>query len=116
MTSLAKGSECPCVDVFASVTAKARCTYLDLPFYRPLMTGKTVEPVMRSVEAKMRTFVVIKVPLTPVPGVVTLHTERTQPPLVHIIFLMARPALRAGIFVSRVLVAILAGDIRMFAQ
>lgn len=116
MAPFAKGPECPCVDVIASVTAKARCPHLDFCLHRSLMARKTTESVMRSIEAKMRTSVVIKVPLTPVPGVVTLLAERTQLPLVLIIFLMARPALRAGIFEGCVLVAILAGHIHMFAQ
>lgn len=116
MASLAKGPKCPCVDVLASVTAKARCTYVNLCFRRSLVTRKTVEPVMCSIEAKMRTFVMIEIPLTPVPGVVTLLATRTQSPLVLIIFLMARPALHAGIFVGWVLVAILTVHIRMFSQ
>lgn len=116
MASLAEGPECTSVDVFAPVTAKARCPYLDLPLYRSLMTGKTVESVMCSVEAKMRAFVVIKIPLPPDPGVVTLPADRTQSALVLIILFMARPALRAGIFVGGILVAILTGHIRVFAQ
>jgi hypothetical protein len=115
MASLAEGPECPCVDVFASVTAKARRTYLDLCLHRSLMARKTIESVMRAIEAKIRAFIVIKVPLTPVPGVVTLFATRTQSPLVLIIFLMARPARHAGIFVGWLLVAILALHIRMFA-
>lgn len=77
MASLAERPECPSVDVFASVAAKARCPYLNFRLYWSLMTRKAVESVMRSVEAKMRTSVVIKVPLPPVLSVVTLLAKRT---------------------------------------
>lgn len=116
MAPLAKGPECPSVDVFASVTAKARCSNLDLCLHRLLVARKTVESVVRPIETKTRTPVVIEIPLTPISGVVTLFTERSQSPLVLIIFLMAGPAFCAGIFVSCVFVAILAGYVRMFAQ
>lgn len=116
MASLAKGSECPSVNIFASMTAEARCPYLDFCLHRSLMTCKTAESVMPSIQAKMRPAIVIEVPLTPIPGVVTLLAERSQSPLVIIIFLMTRPAFRPGVLVSWVLMAILTGHIHMFAQ
>jgi hypothetical protein len=116
MTSVAKGPECTCVDVFGSVTAKACCPQLDFFLRRSLVARKTTESVMRSVEAKTRTSVVIEVPLAPVSGIVTLLTKRPQSPLVHIIFLMTRPALRAGIFEGCISVTILAWHVRVLAQ
>ena len=116
MASLAEGPECPSVDVFASVTAKTRCPYLDFRLHRLLMARKTVESVVRPIETKARALVVIKVPLTPISGVVTLFASRSQSPLVLIIFLMASPTFRAGIFVGCIFVAILAGYVRMFSQ
>lgn len=77
MTSFTKRPECSCVYVFASVTAKAGCSELDFLSHRSVVAGQTVESFMRSIEVKMRTFVVIKVPLTPVLSVVALLAKRT---------------------------------------
>lgn len=71
---------------------------------------------MRSIEAKTCPPIVIKVPLTPVSGIVTLLTTRPQSPLVLIILLMARPAFRAGIFEGFIFMTIFAWHVCVLAQ
>ena len=116
VASLTKRPECPCVDVFAAVTAEARCPHLDSCLHRSLVARKTIESFMRSVEAKTCTPVMIKVPLTPVSGIVTLLTQRPQAAFMFIILLMARPALRAGVLESLIFVAIFAGYVCVLTQ
>lgn len=116
VAALAKRPEGAGVDVLGPMAAHARRSQLYGFSYDDPVTGETVQSLVRSVQGVVRTFVMIEIPPAPVLGIVALLTTRPQPPLVHVIFLMARPAFFAGILEGSTFMTFLAWHGHMLAQ
>lgn len=78
--------------VIAGMAAAARTRYCQFFVHRQLVALVTTQFAMGSIQLEAG-FVMIKIPCLPVAQIVAAFTICTQSPLVHILFLMARPAI-----------------------
>ena len=80
------------------------------------MAGVAREALVTTIEHETRASIVIEIPLLPIARVVALLARRSQPTLVRVVLLVARAALARRIFECGCLVAVLARNLRVFAE
>ena len=102
MTTAAVLAEAAMVDIVLLVTPIAvfRHFYLLVVLYRILVAFLARQLLMSAVQLEFGLLVVIELPDQPAIGVVTLLAGLAQAPLVHILALMARPAVQFGILIG----------------
>ena len=72
MTLLAKATERAPMNVICAVTTDATSRKADSSIGRFLVTRMAVETLVRPIKIKFRSFIMIKVPFTPIARIVTL--------------------------------------------
>ena len=78
------------------------------------MAIDTLKVLMFSIQLELG-FIVIKIPVLPVTGVVTGFTAFPESALMHILLFVARPAIRLGLFEHHGYMAFLALNQNMFS-
>jgi hypothetical protein len=97
MAVIALHSKCSIMPVIFFVATDTTGRLGQFGAYRILMAIDTLKVLMFPVKFEAG-FIVIKIPVLPVTGVVTNITAFSESTLVHVLLFVARPAIRLGLF------------------
>lgn len=95
MAVVALGTECAIVLVVLLMATDAACSQNDLCSNRGIVAIDTFKILVFAIQLEIG-FIVIKIPVFPVAGVVTFLTACAERTLVHILLFMTGPAIRLG--------------------